>query len=514
MDKMFLQADRATEKAREICNKIYGLRPSEYFIETEEQEENTVTIKFNCEEKSMDSRVIISVEDGGFQGFISVYPALNAGKTHTLEEIIENIKTEGIETFDQEQITSIFNQFARGNILEHQLIAEGIKPHPGKDAEITIHFSEADNKPKIVDGKVDYKNLDNIVMVKRGDVLITKKPAVQGVKGRNIKGEEVSPLPAKDVVILPGDGATVNETGTIFTATVDGYVDYGNKRLGVYPVYIVKANVDYSTGNIKFNGSVHIKGDVLSGFKVEADRHILVDGICQDCELIAKGNVILRSGMKCSGEGIIRAGGNVVLGYAEKAKVYSRDEIEIKKYAYNCDLFAGSKVTAMNGDGIVAGGTIKAFREIAVKQLGTNGNSKFNVIIGMKYYIEIELERLRKEKARISETVERVNKALSRFNLNRQKVLEHPKIKKMIEVKTSLTDLLKALDKREEELIKENKAEKPKIKVKNMVYDGVSLMFYNVPYIVKEKMENMVFYYDEKFDDVSCVSLSNKNAFD
>ena len=77
-------------------------------------------------------------------------------------------------------------------------------------------------------------------MVEKGDVLITKKPAIHGSRGRNIKGEEVTPIPAKDIVILPGDGATVNEAGTIFSATTDGYVDFGNKRLGVYPVYMVK----------------------------------------------------------------------------------------------------------------------------------------------------------------------------------------------------------------------------------------------------------------------------------
>ena len=513
MDKIFLKAEKAADRAREICNKVYLLRSSEYDVESSNDEGDSVTIKFKCNEKSLDSRLIVSTEDGAFKAFISLYPALNTGKTHTLEEIIHHIRNEGIEIIDEEKIGPIFDQFANGNIIEHMLIAEGVKPSPGKDAEITIHFGEADNKPKIKDGKVDYKNLDNIVMVKRGDVLITKKPPIQGVKGRNVRGEDISPMPAKDILILPGDGATVNETGTIFTATVDGYVDYGNKRLGVYPVYIVKANVDYSTGNIKFNGSVHVKGDVLSGFKVEADRHILIDGICQDCELIAKGNIILRSGIKCSGEGIIKAGNNAIIGYAEKAKIHAREEIEIKKYAYNCELFAGNKLTAMNGDGIVAGGTIKSFKEINVKQLGTNGNSKFNVIIGMKYYIENELERLRSEKLRITETIERVDKALSRFNLTRPKVLEHPKIQKMLEVKNSLNDLLLALDKREEELIIENKAEKPKIKVKNMVYDGIVLLFYNVSYVVKEKMENMVFYYDEKFDEVSCVSLSNQNAF-
>ena len=168
----------------------------------------------------------------------------------------------------------------------------------------------------------------------------------------------------------------------------------------------------------------------------------------------------------------------------------------------------------MNGDGIIAGGLIRAFQDISVKQLGTNGNSKFNVILGMKYYIEFELEKLRREKARIQETIERVDTALSRFNLKRPKIANHPKIIKMQEVKASLNDLIKELDTREAKLIKENKAKNPRMKVKNKVFEGVTVMFYNVGAVVKEPMDNMVFYYDEKYGEVAWISLKNANALD
>ena len=499
MDRIVVRAAKPQEHAKDICNKVYNLRPNEYEIEG--GSEDRATVIFKCDDKVQDSKVFLTTDEGAFTGFLYMYPAVNEGKMHTLEEVMDYLKGEEVENIDKEQISSLFHKFADGEVIENEVIAEGVRPTMGKDAEITLHFGTADKKPKIKDGKVDFKNLDNIVMVEKGDILITKKPAIQGSRGRNIKGGEVTPTPAKDIVILPGDGATVNEAGTIFTATTDGYVDFGNKRLGVYQVYMVKGNVDYSTGNIRFNGSVHVKGDVLSGFTIEAEKHILVDGICQDCEIIAKGNVILRTGMKCSGSGLIRAGGSAIIGYAEKAKVYAK-------------LFAGVKIDAMNGDGIIAGGLIRAFQDISVKQLGTNGNSKFNVILGMKYYIEFELEKLRREKARIQETIDRVDTALSRFNLTRPKIANHPKIIKMQEVKSSLGDLIVELDTREAKLIKENKAKNPRMKVKNKVFEGVTVMFYNVGAVVKESMDNMVFYYDEKYGEVAWISLKNANALD
>ena len=109
--------------------------------------------------------------------------------------------------------------------------------------------------------------------------------------------------------------------------------------------------------------------------------------------------------------------------------------IEIKKYAFNCEIFAGNNIEAVSGEGIIAGGTIRAFSSISLKKLGTQGNSKFNVIVGSRYYIEFELERLRREQIRIKETLEQIAAALSKFDISREKVRNHPKIEKMFEVK-------------------------------------------------------------------------------
>lgn len=514
MDKLKVTDGRSLDKVKDVLNRVYNLRSSEY--EIEEKENGDFEIILNCSDKAMDSKVIISTDNGAYHGYLNCYPALNNGRMQTFEEIRAHLEEEGVVVnLSEEELTKAFDRFAAGEIVENILIAEGVEPVSGKDAEIVIHFGKAEKRPKLTsDGKIDYKNLDNIIMVRKGDTLITKKPASAGVRGINIKGEEIVPLPGKDYVILVSDGATVNETGTVFTAMVDGYVDYNGKKLGVYPVYIVKKDLDYSVGNIKFNGSVHVCGDVLSGFKIEADKHILVDGICQDCELIAKGNVILRTGMKSSGTGFVKAGGSAIVGYAEKARIHAKEDIEIKKYAFNCELFAGGNIDAMSGEGIVAGGTVRAFSSVSVKKLGTQGNSKFTVIVGSKYFIEFELERLRREQQRIKETLEQIDVALSRFDLTREKIRSHPKIEKMFEVKSSLQTLTSDLSDREDWLIRDNRAKNPKVKVKENIFEGVTVMFFNVASVVREQMSNVVFYLDEKYGEVAWVSLKDIHSIE
>lgn len=514
MDELKFTGAPSSDKVRDTLNRVYGLRPSDYTIS--DSGEGTYSITINSKDMAANSKILISTDGGAYHGYLNCYPAINSGRMHTYEEILACLEEEGVvQNVDESAVKSSFDRFATGEIVENVMIAEGVEPIPGRDAEIVVHFGKSEKRPKMASGgKIDYKNVDNIIMVRKGDVLITKKPASLGVRGINIKREEVVPIPGKDYVILVSDGATVNETGTVYTAMIDGYVDYNGKKLGVYPVYVVKKDVDYSVGNIKFNGSVHVCGDVFPGFKIEADGHILVDGLCQDCELIAKGNVILKTGMKSSGAGFIKAGGSAIIGYAEQTKVHAKQDIEVRKYAFNCELFAGNNVEALSGEGIIAGGTVRAFSSVSIKQLGTQGNFKFTVITGSKYYIEFELERLRRERQRIRETLDQIDKALSQFDLSRDKIRSHPKVQKSLEVKASLDNLLRDLGAREDGLIKDNRAKNPKIKVKDKVFEGVTIMFFNVASVIREPMSNVVFYLDEKYSEVAWVSLKDINSIE
>lgn len=507
MNRLKLKNCPSDEKLKEIMNKAYALRSSEYVV-SKINSDNIIVL--NCPDKEKDSRVFLTISPGAFKGFLNFYPSLNNGSMHTYDEVTKYIKDEGISVnIDEEKIKECFARFSDGEILEGILIAEGIAPINGVNAEINVHFGVSENRPKVVDGKIDYKTVDNIVMVSRGELLITKKPATPGSRGLTIKREEVSPIHGKDFTLLLGDGATVDDAGTSYFATLDGCVDYNGRKLTVSPIYIVKGNVDYSTGNIKFNGSVHVKGDVLPGFKIEADRHILVDGICQDCELTARENVILRTGIKGSGGSFIKAGGSAILGYCEKSKIEAKENVEIKKYAFNCDIMAGNRIEAASAEGIVAGGTLKAFQEMSVKQLGTQGNSSFSLSLGTKYYIENELVRIRKEKIKIGDTLLHVDVALGRFDLGQPKIKSHPKILKMMEVKDNLNLLMKDLADKEEKLANENKAKNPRIKVKGRVFEGLSVTFFDTTLVVKQELDNVVFYYEEKFDEIAWVSLKN-----
>jgi uncharacterized protein (DUF342 family) len=279
-------------------------------------------------------------------------------------------------------------------------------------------------------------------------------------------------------------------------------------------VYFVNHDVDYSTGNIRFNGTVHVKGDVLSGFKIEAKKDVIVEGVCGDCEIFSLKNIHVNLGIKGNFSNFFKAGGNVVMGYGENARIWAKNDIIIKKYSYNCDLYAGNRVDATSGDGIIAGGVVKAFSELMAKQLGTHGNSRFTIYMGTKYYIDQKLERLRREKARLMEMLGQIQDMLGKFNLSRPDVINNTKIKNLQDLKRNFDTVIAEMGEYEEDYLSQSKAERPKIKVKGMVHSGVTVMFFNCSSTVREPIENAVFYLDEKYAEVAWVSLKDAKSIE
>lgn len=500
------------ERLPVVMSKVYAINAGEYDV-SPEGKNSQVTVK--NEEVKYKPVAYISIEDNDIYAFLTLYPAVGH-PSMTEDEIMEAVSEEGVRTnIDKEAVSKAAQKHAAGFVIEHMPVASGIEPHNGRDATVMIHFGKAEMRPKVsADGKVDYKNIDNIIHARKGDILITKRPATLGIRGLTVRNLELTPMPGKDVEVRLGDGVMLNPVGTQYISVRDGYVDFSNGVLSVHEVYYVEKDVDYSTGNITFSGTVHVKGDVLSGFKIEAKNDVIVEGICSDCEIIAHKSIYIKVGIKGNEKNLFMAKDRVEVGYAEKARIYAKNDIIVKKYAYNSEMYAGNVIDATSGEGIIAGGTLKAFEGLYAKQLGTQGNSRFNIFMGTKYYVDQALEKLRKEKATLTEMLKQIGDLLGKFNHSRPEVANNPKIKRLQDVRRNIEAMIGEMGDKEEELMENSRALKPKIKIRGTVYEGVTVAFFNCASTVREKIENAVFYLDDKYAEVAWVSLKEAKNFD
>lgn len=173
-------------------------------------------------------------------------------------------------------------------------IAIGDPAENGTDGRVVLTIDmEEDRKPlEKADGKVDYKDLVRLHNVKKGQLIARKIPPMPGKSGNTVTYEEIPYRAGKDAHFKVGKNVLIDQDETSMYAAMDGLVTLTEKgKVNVFPVYEVNGDVDYSTGNIDFVGTVVIRGNVLTGFTVKSAGDIRVVGGVEGAELISGGSI-------------------------------------------------------------------------------------------------------------------------------------------------------------------------------------------------------------------------------
>ncbi|MGD9807456.1 MAG: DUF342 domain-containing protein [Deferribacterales bacterium] len=493
-----------------LLSRQYGLDLNDYIFSRDDS--GKILIKV-VSDKNVDAEAELVITDNELKAVVSVYPAINNGKPLSSDHILDLLQGEKITSnIRRDVIESAVEICNGGGISDNIVVAEGVEPIHGNNSQILLNFDPILNKPKILrNGRVDYKNIDNIRIVHEGDLLLTKKPATPGVRGLSVRNQEIPPQPGVDTEITVGEGVRAEKDDSEFYATTDGCVSFTRNTLDVSPVYDVRGNVDYSTGNIVFNGSVHVHNDVLSDFRIKAEKDIFIDGLCQDAHIEAGGNVVIKLGVKGELKGSIKANGDVIIGYAEGANIEAKGNIEIQKYAYHSKLKTGGKLEAIKEPGVVAGGSIVAFEAVEVNQVGTSGNSRFSINVGTKYYFAEELDALKKTQAKYEENKAKIDEFLGSVNLKSKEVLANPKVRQLITMRKQIDAKIADVDKQMKELIREAHHPRPKLKVKGTLFGGLDVQIYREKLTVRENQQNVVYYFDDKYQQIVHVSLEDQD---
>lgn len=498
------------DRIKEVFEKVYHLSANEYsYVDNEGHYSVTVTTQ-----KTINGIFYITVSSDEMKAFLSIYPPVNNGKKVDLDDISEELVNQKIKFgIKDENIREAISISEFGNVIERVPVAVGLDAIDGKDAVITIHFEKAKKKELSATDKIDYRDVSNIINVRQGELLVTKKKPTKGVHGLTVRNNEITPKEGKDVEIAVLEGVKSDVEGLNFYAEIDGYVYFYQNKIAVYPIYKVK-NVNYSVGNIDFNGTVYVTEDVLFGFRVEAKKDIIVEGVCDDSTLIADGSIVIKRGIKGKGQNLFKTRTHFECGYCEDANVYSEGGIIVKKYSYNSNLFSRNEIIAVEGNGVLAGGNICAFSSISCLYLGAKGVSNFTVKVGEDYLFEEKVAQANENLEKIIEAINKVSEALSDIDLKSKAVLSNPKVIKLLKYKKDLLEKKNVLMNEIAELKRKMRHPKPKIKVKNTVFEGVAIQIYDKKLKIRERLENVLFFLEPKYKDIGWISLKEVNDID
>jgi uncharacterized protein (DUF342 family) len=163
---------------------------------------------------------------------------------------------------DEQQIEAFLSEAVEGAELK---IAQGEAAQKGVDASIEFHF---DQTP---DSSEDKAPAARPVQCRKGEVVATRVPHVEGKPGTNVFGQTILPPPVETCEYRCGKGVEI-VNGHQFAATQDGSpVLYANQVLFVTPppgekqILQIAGNIDESAADAYRDHHLEVTGDVTSG---------------------------------------------------------------------------------------------------------------------------------------------------------------------------------------------------------------------------------------------------------
>jgi len=319
------------------------------------------------------------------------------------------------------------------------LIAQGTPAREGVPARFD---SMLDERPALRDHDDDraiikFRDLGHLLLVSPGNSLMRRTAPIQGVNGSNVLGETVYARPLPDLAFGDGfAGARPDPNNPdLLVAAIAGQPMLVDNGVVVNPVIEVH-DIDLSTGNVTFDGTIHISGDVKAGLSVKVSGDVIVKGMLEAAQISAGGNVAVAGGIVGraeSGPGAMSlpsdtarvvCGGSLQALFVESAHIEAGDSILIERSARQCELIAqneivvgapGSKVSQ------IVGGLTQARTRVRTSVLGAAAGVKTRVQVGFDPFVNSKLLAANKDLAKRNDELQRVLQLLLYFRQNPKK---------------------------------------------------------------------------------------------
>ena len=445
------------------------------------------------------SNASIELSPDKMNAFITLYEP-EPDQNHTVEKILQVLAQKGInfgikyETIEKIVKESVYNKKI--------MVADGKYPVSGEDGKVEFHFELNEGyKPVILEnGKVDFRNLDLVKNVEKGQVLCTLIPPGPGIAGMDVLGSEVLPHEGKASKLPIGKNVEISEDGKTLISTENGQVSYLNEKINVFSNYEVIGNVDNSTGNINFVGNVIIRGNVLAGFTVIAGGNIDIWGVVEGATVVSAGNIVIKRGVLGNNKAVIKSNGDVFSRFIESSYVEAKNDIRAEAIMHST-VKCGRDLVLEGRRGLLVGGNSLINRELTAKVIG----SQMATVTNIEVDIDGELrEKHKNVKAEINSTIDGIKKSeqiitiLSKLNSNNM-LAEDKKdlLEKTLKTKDfydcRIVELNDALEKIQDQLYKKSEG---KIRCLSIIHPGVKITIGSSSLNVKEELQYCLLYSD------------------
>lgn len=325
--------------------------------------------------------------------YLTVEPA-KGGAPVQIAAIMQEVEKRGLSsTLNIDTVNKTLKEGGFGVI-----VASGVPPEHGKDGWFENLIPSIKQRTPHLDehGMADFRDLGEIVSVRAGEPVMRLHPPTEGKPGKQLDGKVVPAKNGKVVAFtkhMEGVSISPNDPN-LMVSGISGVPVLLNDGVKVEPVYSVK-DVDLHTGNIVFDGTVKIAGDIHAGMTVKVSGDLFVEGTVEGAMIEVGGDIVIKGGIIGSSDQraktdekshpYIKCTGSCTARFVQNAHISAGDGIFINDTAIMSDLTAAHQIIV--GDegsqkGSIIGGIARAAMLLKANALGNEDGVKTVIIAG------------------------------------------------------------------------------------------------------------------------------------
>jgi uncharacterized protein (DUF342 family) len=401
----------------------------------------------------------------------------------------------------QDMLSKIANN-PKEFLLSKTIIATGDSPIEGENGYIQYNYElkRKGQKPtEKEDGTVDYKEVASINNVRKGELIAERIVAKEGIHGRAVTGEVLFAKAGKEDRFKIGKNVVMDAEKMFLFAAIDGMVTATDRdKINVFPIFEVNGDVDYNTGNIDFVGTIVIRGNVRTGFKVKADGDIRITGSVEGAELDAAGSIEISAGIIGQNKGLVKAAKNVKTAFIQDGIVEAGEDVLVSQSIMHSTIRAGRDVICQGVKGLIVGGMVQAGEKVVARTIGNSMATNTVIEVGVLPELRNELLELRGQLKVHMETLEKTDKALHLLDqMAAAGLLSPDKLAMKIKLSNSKKQSIDEQNQIKERVLEIEKSledtEKARVEVSSMMYGGTKIVIGRYTKFIKDPASRVYF---------------------
>ncbi|MCX7828022.1 MAG: FapA family protein [Thermanaerothrix sp.] len=464
-------------------------------------EETFKELGLDAKGSSVDGSYRLEVSRDGMEARLDLFPPIGGGKPLDWLVLVDELSSQGLRGLLTEVIAAAVDRCNAGEVQKDVLVAKGVPPLPPKEGKVEILFPLGMEEVEQEDEKLPLhlRRVIRVKTVRPGDRLAVFHPPVPGRPGQDVWGNVVEVPEVKEVHLMPGKGVQVKEDGRTFVAAAEGQPVLDGAVLRVDPVFEIRGDVGVATGNVRFDGSIVVRGNVSAGFSVEAGVDAEIFGGVFDGTVKCGRDVVIHGGLVGS-RALMEAGGSGMVRYVEQGAVVCDGPVTVEKYSLNGRISSGDFVVVKGRRGII-GGQVQALNRVDTTVAGSEMGTRTVLSVGVSFRVREQLVHHKKTLAEVVAAILRAESFVKAVLPKAGDVMAlRDDLKERIRKAMAVYDGLKKQEKDLKtkiamlESLLESSSAKGVVRVRGEVYPGVTVEVKGVRREINQVMRYASFY--------------------